>query len=406
MTVKKKIFLLAALFYILYIIFPLFSDLINIPKWLPSIAASAIMIILYPKAFTNKTFYWFWAYIFVLIMYLLFGRPLTIGIGSVADSFKILIESSYILPTVGIFCVLYYLNDPNLTKKLVVWSLGILFVSFIVEIPIMQQYESLRAAYKEEQRDLQPAVPGLPGYSLMHAYTLFLPVMCHLLKVQSGKWRLFVFVGLIVLCFVIYDTFVTTSLILMIGILMFTLFYSDKGNTSFLITFSILSFSLYILYENGAFVAIIDWIMPAFTDTPVQDKLSDFKDSMLQGHIKGGSITGRMDHHAISRNAFFENPLFGASTAGGHSALLDRLGGIGLFGTIPFVMILISFIQQMAKRYRTRMSKSFFWVGVIVSFVYLYNKGNWSSESWLMFLVLMPMGILAFDKGKSVKGLK
>lgn len=398
MTFKKKLFLYAALFYIIYVIFPLFADIIKLPQWLPSIVATTIMVALYPQALANKTFFWLILYIFVLTIYLLLGHSLTIGIGSATDSKKILIESAYILPPVCIFSILYYLKDEILTRKLVVWSLVLLFISFIVEIPLMRQYESLRDAYKQEQQELQPSIPGLPSYSLMHAYTLFLPVFCYLIKALSGRKRILAWTGLIVLCFMIYETFITTSLILMIGVLVFTIIYSDTKTATFFATYGFIFLLIYFLFENGAFIVIIDWIMPAFDGTPVQDKLIDFKDSMIEGHLTGSSISSRMDHHAISRNAFFENPIFGTSVAGGHSSLLDRLGGIGLFGTIPFIMIFISFIKIMKKRYQTKKPLVFFWVGVIFAFIYLYNKGNWSSENWLVCLVLMPFGLLAYEK--------
>lgn len=400
MAVKKRIFLFVSLFYIFYLIFPLFADILSIPKWLPSVAASAIMVFLYPKAFNNKTFFWFLAYVFVLLLYLTLGRPLTIGIGSVADSFKIIIESSYILPPVSMFCILYFLKDLELIKKLVLWSIGILFVSFIVEVPLMRQYESLRTAYIEEQQDLQLSIPGLPGYSLMHAYTLFLPLFCYLFKVKKGKIKVLVLLGLLVLCFVVYETFVTTSLLMMTGILLFTIFYSEKGNTTFFIIYSIIVFVFYILYVNGFFISLIDWIMPAFDGTPVQDKLNDFKESIMQGQLTGGSITGRMNHHDISINAFLNNPLLGSATAGGHSSILDRLGGNGLIVAVPFLMVFISNIRQFLKCYKSKIAKDFYWACVVLAFVYLYFKGNWGNESWLVFLTITPMGILVFDKNE------
>lgn len=398
MALKKRIFLITVLLYILYTIFPLFADVIRIPVWLPSIAASAIMLGLYPKALANKSFYWFIAYAAVLVLYFLSGRPITIGIGSVADSRKIFIEFSYLLPTISIFSVLFYLKDELLMRKIIIWSMGILYISFVFEWPLMQKYSSLREAYQEEVHEKVLSIPGLPGYSLMHAYTLFLPVICFLFKKLKKTKRIIVLIGLFVLCFVIYDTFVTTSLILMISILIFTFFYSDKSNSTLIITYGILAVMLLFLYENGFFISFIDWIMPAFEGTPVQEKLIDFKNSMMLGLITGDSITGRLDYHLISQESFIANPIWGTSVVGGHSTLLDRFGGMGIVGGLPFIMIIITHIRQMVGHYKTRMAKSFYWVGIIIGFVFLYNKGNWGCESWLFFLVLTPIGLLTFER--------
>ena len=259
-----------------------------------------------------------------------------------------------------------------------------------------QRYESIRAALSEQDESI--SIPGLPSYSLMHAYTLFLPVLCYGTKALQGRKRWLALVGLLVLCFVVYDTFVTTSLLLMIAMLIFTFFYSDKSNVLFFIVFGIIAIVVYILYKAGAFISLIDWMMPAFEGTPVEFKLNDFKDSMMQGHITGGSITGRMDYHDVSIDAFFRNPIFGSSVAGGHSTLMDRLGGMGLVVGLPFIMIFASFIQNMLKKFETRKAKVFFWVGIVVGIVFLYEKGNWGYQSWLMYMVLMPRGILVFER--------
>ncbi len=393
MLAKKRFFLVTALVYILYIIFPLFADLIRIPVWLPSIAVFGIILFLYPKAFANKTFYWFLVYALVLFLYLLVGKPLTIGIGSVADSKKILIEYAFILPSLSIFCVLLFLKDVDLTRKLVLWSTLLLYASFIVAIPLMMQYNSIREALS--MKDETMSVPGLPGYTLMHAYTVFLPVVCYAVKTMKLRARLFAILGLAMLCFVIYDTFVTTSLVLMIVVVLFTFFYTDNSS---IVIFAIVGVLLFILYKAGFFISLIDWIMPVFEDTPVAYKLNDFSDSMKAGHITGGSITGRMDHHDISRQSFYANPVFGGSKSGGHSSILDRLGGMGMVGALPFIMILLSVILQTRKLYSSKKAKVFYYVGIAVSIVFLYNKGLFGSEGWLMYMVLMPMGIYVVEK--------
>ena len=109
MPLKKKIFLITVLLYVLYLIFPLLADRFHIPVWLPSMAVVVVLYYLYPKAFVNNTFYWFVAYAAILGIYLLVGKRLTIGIGSVADSRKILIEFAYILPTISIYSILNHL---------------------------------------------------------------------------------------------------------------------------------------------------------------------------------------------------------------------------------------------------------------------------------------------------------
>ena len=394
---KKTAFLIIALFFIVESIFPLFNDLVKMPVWLPSLGTVLLLVILFPKAFVNKTIVWFGIYGLVLFSYLALGRPLTIGIGTVADSKKIIIEFAFILPALSIFSVLSYLNDMMLTRRLIKFSVIILYISFVVAVPLMLRYNSLREALYMEGLEMI-TVPGLPSYSLMHAYTLFLPAMCFAAKKFSGKRKTLFIAALIVLCFVVYDTFVAASLFIMIGVLAYTILFTKNRTNTFRFVFAFVVILFITLLLSGAFIPILDFFIPFFKGTPVIGKLQDIRDSMSSGSIVGGNLVLRMELHSISWQSFFENPLFGNSEVGRHSSLVDRLGGMGLVAFVPFVMIFISGVIRLLKMYRERISKDFFWLGVISAFLFLYFKGNWGADSWLMLFVLMPFAILVYER--------
>ena len=395
---NKRIFVVVTLLYIIYTVFPLFADIFSIPVWLPSIATVLVIVLLFPSAFKNRLFYWFLVYAAVLTVNLLMGRDLTIGIGTVDDEKKIFIEFAYILPAIAIFCVLYYLKDDQVNRRIAVWSIVILYLSFIVAVPLMLRYNSLREALSIEGREMIH-IAGLPGYSLMHSYTFFLPVMCYATKTMKGWKKILSIIGIIVLSFVIYDTFVTTSLIVGIAIIFVSLIYKGGDTTVFWFTGGFLLLVIYTLYLFGLFISLIDWMMPAFEDTPVESKLLDFRASMVENTLTGGTIEGRLDLHRKSWDSFMQNPLLGmgASNVGNHSSLLDRFGGMGFIAGFPFVMIFVSFIKRMVKMYETKTAKVFFWIGTICAFIFLYQKGNWGGEAWLIYMSLMPMGIKTFE---------
>ena len=289
-----------------------------------------------------------------------------------------------------------------MSRHLVNWSTIILYVSFVVAIPLMLRYNSLREALRLEGQEMIH-IAGLPGYSLMHSYTLFLPMMCYATKTLYGWKKILSIIGVTVLSFVIYDTFVTTSLIVAIAIIFVSLIYKGGDTTVFWVVLGFILLIIYTLYLFGFFISLIDWIMPAFEDTPVESKLLDFRASMVENTLTGGTIETRQALHSKSWDSFMQNPLLGmgASGMGGHSTLLDRFGGMGFVAGFPFVMIFVSFIKQMVKIYDTKTAKMFFWLGTICAFVFLYQKGNWGSEAWLMYMVLMPIGILVFEKSNN-----
>lgn len=390
MQTRKSIFLYTALFYTLYLIFPLFGDLARLPVWLPSMLSVAVMFSLYPKAFSNNMMTWFWIYAGVLGIYVIIGKPLTIGIGSVADSKKIFIEFAYILPAISIFSIFDYLNDYSIAKKYFIWSNIILYASFVVAVPLMVYYNSLRAALAEH--DVTMSVVGLPSYSLMHAYTLLVPVACFAVKMSTGIKKMLSFFALIILCFVIYSTFVTTSLVITIAVIVFAFSYNGH-RSSYYTKVCILALVIWVLYEAGFFLWVLDAIYPFFDGTAVQPKLDDFRESMIHGELQGGTITTRQKRHEISLNAFFSSPIWGSSSVGGHSSLLDRLGGLGLLGGIPFVMIFVSFYKMGCRWFASYVLHTFFNLSLFAGIVFLYQKGNWGSESWLMMMVMMPLSL-------------
>ena len=390
MKTRKSIFLYTALFYTLYLIFPLFGDMTRLPVWLPSMLSVAVMFALYPKAFSNNMMTWFWIYAGVLGIYVIIGKPLTIGIGSVADNKKIFIEFAYILPAIGIFSIFDYLKDFELAKKYFIWSNIILYASFVVAVPLMLYYSSLRAALAEHDETMR--VVGLPSYSLMHAYTLLVPVACFAVKMSTGIKKMLSFFALIILCYVIYSTFVTTSLVITIAVIVFAFSYNGH-RSSYYTTVCILALVIWVLYEAGFFLWVVDAIYPFFDGTAVQQKLDDFRESMIHDELQGSTITSRQNLHEISLNAFFSSPIWGSSSVGGHSSLLDRLGGLGLLGGIPFVMIFVSFYKMGCRWFASYALHTFFILSLFVGIVFLYQKGNWGSESWLMMMVMMPLSL-------------
>lgn len=401
MNQRKKIFFYIAIFYTLYLVFPLLTDSISIPVWLPSILTSGIIIVLFPKTIQKPITKWFIAYATVLTIYVLIGKPLTIGIGTVEDNKKIFIELSYILPSICIFSVFYYIKDYDLTSKYVKWSVTILYLSFIVAAPLMLEYNSLREAYTEQGEDFM--IPGLPGYSLMHSYTLSLPSLCYAVRFSKKKQRILYVIALLIMCYIVYSTYITTSLIIMTFILLFSFLYKENRTLFYGGVFLFIGLILYELFETGVFVDFIDSVYPFFENTPVEQKLNDFRASLVEGQLKGGSITGRQNLHLISWNSFFENPIWGTSVVGGHSSILDRFGGMGILGGFPFMMIIVTFVRQFIKTLSDSNARTFFIMGIFVGFLYLYEKGLWGAENWFMMIVFMPMTIWVLEQSITSK---
>ena len=160
---------------------------------------------------------------------------------------------------------------------------------------------------------------------------------------------------------------------------------------------------LYTLYLMGFFISLIDWVLPIFEGKPVAVKLHDMRDSMTFGELTGGSIVERRSLHRNSWESFMNNPLIGGGKVGNHSSLLDRFGGMGIIGGVPYIMLFITYIKQMKSLFHTQPARFFWWVGLAAGAIFLYQKGIWGAEGWLFLMILLPYGILLFEN-KGVHG--
>ena len=137
--------------------------------------------------------------------------------------------------------------------------------------------------------------------------------------------------------------------------------------------------------------------MPYFDGTAVEDKLLDIHNSLSVGMVVGDTLTGRMDFHAISRNSFFSNPLFGASRVGGHSKFLDVLGSMGLFVFVPYIMILVSSLKSQQRFITSQSARSYLLISFVIACVFLYSKGIFGSPGYLFMLVIVPSLIMTME---------
>ena len=121
-------------------------------------------------------------------------------------------------------------------------------------------------------------------------------------------------------------------------------------------------------------------------------------DSMVEERLQGATIIGRMDYHQISKDNFWNNPIFGGGFAGGHSKILDILGGMGIIVFIPFAMSIWSCLKQQISQTRSLNARSFIYFSYFAACIYLYEKGIFSAAGYLTTLVIVPSALIALDR--------
>lgn len=395
MNFKKKAFLVIALFYICYVLFPLFGDLLQISPILASIVTLLVCVVLYPRALANRTMIWCSLYLFILYIYLCVGKPITVGIGNMSDSRKFIIECAFLLPPLAIYSILLHLNDIKINKVIAVSSIAMIVITAVYLFPLLMESRTLLRV-DDARENIALQIPGIPLYTLMHGYAILFPIFLYNYHVSFKK--IIAIVLLIVISYLIYSSYVTTSLILSVISILFAIIYHAKNKTTVFVILFLMSTALGILIYTGAIGKFIDWLVIFYDGTFVAEKISDVKASLAGKSITGRSIVGRMEYHNISLNSFVSNPIFGTGVIGAHSFIIDRLGGMGLVVFIPFAAMFISILKKNYCRLISHDAKAYYWLVIFLITVMLYNKGLFGKEGWLIMSVIIPSCLITFER--------
>ena len=270
-------FLVVSLLYILYTVVPIIQDITGIEVWLVNLSTFIILFALYPRAFANPVMYWFLVYAAILAVYVVVGKPLAIGIGTVRDSKKIIIEYAFMLPSLSIFSILYYLKESKLFKIIAGGGLLFIVISFLYLVPMVWANNEIMRDTLNMKAEYGIDTPGVPEYTLMHAYILTVPALLYGVKVSIGKQKWAVLAVLIVFLYIILYSYVTTSLVITLGAILFSLLYDTKEKLrSFLFMF-LTGFVLYFLHTAGVFIQVFDFLIRFFEGTAVEPKIEGFK---------------------------------------------------------------------------------------------------------------------------------
>ncbi|MDY2698853.1 MAG: hypothetical protein SOV61_04830 [Lachnospiraceae bacterium] len=392
---KEKNFVYLTLFYIAYMIFPLVADITNIPNYLPGILVVTISSLLYRRYLNGRPLRWLFIYIGVLFILGSIGHRVFInGLGhDVFYLWAIIVETAWILPSLMIMVIIINFNNYRVYKTVGMYSLCLLVVSFVYILPLIYSSAGyLRSSQFSDDMTMRPI--GLPGYALMHAYTLVLLPLFWMVKNHRKNWQLISLALSLLFVYIINQTAVTTSLFIGIFILFFVMLMNPYDTKASTMRFGILAVILLVMYYTGVFLVIVDGLMPFFEGTAVEYKLIDMHDSMTLGHVTGDHLTVRMDVQKQSQEHFFANPIIGSGDAGGHSKIWDVLGTMGLAAGVPFLMTIWTSMKLWCRASVNKEMLYYVYAVFAAAFVFLYSKGLFSGEGWLFMTVIVPCIIM------------
>ncbi|MBG9220333.1 hypothetical protein [Bacteroides ovatus] len=392
---KEKRFLYLSFFYIIYMIFPLFSDYSRIPNYIPGIVVVVSILCFYKDYINTKILFWFICYAGAMFLLGLCGHRVYVnGLGlDTSYIWAIVIETAWILPSLMIMSVLLSFNNCCLYRIIAKGSLILLSISFLYILPMLTISKGYLRASLFSGDELQKPM-GLPDYSLMHAYTIVLLPLFWMVKNQRGRDRFISLLLSILFSYIVIQTSVSTSIVISVLMLLFVVIMNPNNKNISFVKFSILAFILMILYEVGTFLWLVDILLPYFEGTAVEPKLLNLRDSMTLGYVTGDHLTVRMEVQKLSQTHFWTNPIFGYGAPGRHSKFWDILGSMGVFVGFPFIMLLWTSLKKWTCISVSNEMRVYVIAEFVASFVFIYSKGIFSAEGWLFMTVIVPCIIM------------
>lgn len=309
-----------------------------------------------------------------------------------------------LLPSAVLFYVLRTQNV-KLMKALVlaffIYTIYITISSAIIEAiePGAIRRTVVLALYNDTAAINDYLRKGLSSYMFPHALPIVIPPLIMALKKgnDSKIQRIFLTIVLIAVIYMIYLSSVATALLLAFliatGAILMKSMTSSKDLVIMLMGGLILFFILFFWLSNG----LLHELSFIFSDTAFGSKFDDIEMTMTLGTARG-DINSRMDKYSITINAMeARNFIWGSNEPmGGHSALFDRLGSLGLLGFIPYLAFLYLQIK-FTLRFIPREGKVYYLLGGIAAFVMLFLKNTSNWHLWSTFLLYLPIMIILFS---------
>ena len=382
---------------VILIIVSVFSLLYGWVPVLHSQAYIAIVAILTtaaiaPRFFVTKQFFLILFYAIVVWLNAKAGDEYT---------FDKTVMDGLLLGMCGGFSFYLMQSDDQKVKKWI--SIGVLTVVIIQTIPSLIMYtvsqDTIRffitqIYHGNDEMDWNTLYRmGIMNYDVTHSLPMLVPPLMMWLRTKDGSkiWKCFCFISLVcvLVSSYIYDV-TTVQLLSLFSIVTSFLIYpnQNKANRQRLIfaTVLILPFAFSTTLQDSVLKGV-----GAVSEGVLKEKVEDARYDLTHDSSTG-DMANRSELYNLSINTFFESPIWGTndfSKIGLHSAIFDRMGAFGLFGIVPYLLILILLIKEC--RGKMSLSSRWYFSICIISFCALILIKNMSRlEEWMMFIVVAP----------------
>lgn len=254
--------------------------------------------------------------------------------------------------------------------------------------------DAVRARVTAEYLGYEDVLFALPSYSMIYAMSMLLPWFLMKWKKGIGFDKLYYLgISICLITTIVLSQFATALIAMLVGVAVYYVLSSRDKPIRALLVVVVLVVFFAVGMENWGQM-LIDWSWDI--EGAWGEKLYEIGE-FLRGSEATGDLGTRMDLYTESLDSFFQSPLLGMLAEGkmpigGHATLLDMLALIGLFGTLPFIVLLAISIKKMLKISKDSTYRAAIWGTVSIFLTLLILKNIITAIAILFtFLVVIPI---------------
>ena len=368
--------------------------------WLWVTVGASLVVLLAPSFFSSKQFFFLAVYSFVIICNLFLGDQYFSSAVTVLFEILLLVFSSGLC---------YYLSNQNnensLRKRLFIIGAFVIVFTSIGTFLADRIYPGIvrdLVVYANNGISCAPYYRmGVCEYNMPHALPILIPPFVMWVRKKNMKLvvKLLCLCVLAFLLLLVYTSGATTPLILSFFALVCSLLANPKRNikTNIAILVIVTLIALPAL-NDGVQLRIVHHLKEVLPeDNANQSKLRDFETAIVFGETTG-DLGAREDLYSASISTFLDNIFFGSSSGGtgGHSIILDRLGALGLVGTIPYLLFIWLLIRSTIMRI-PKTNRFYYLIGTICFIATLATKNIGGIWMWIAQCVFLPVSLLPLN---------
>ena len=364
------------------------------------IVCSFIIFLINYSKIHSRSFFVFIAFLLFSALFLLFSFASDISALKYAAPFFI---------SVGLLCVLSTVDTKNvyLLRILCFCCLIGYFSTVVFSLPVlMESPGASRVLASKSFNNLWNSEyytsRGLAAFGLIYALVVAVPLIMATFGTQRGFKKFLSFILLVLTMLVIGLSGYTTALIVTIAEFLFYFLFKIKNR---LLKIIILFLgAAVVLFTLTSIANILNYLSDIIPIRAVSSHLVELADALGKDGV--GSIE-RIQLIEKSINAFTHSPLIGVYVlndgvkVGEHSSFFDILGGMGLFGFVPYILFFILYFRYIFNKLSARNYKNIWTLcSIVFHFLTIFNPIITNYEVVFAYMCAVPCTLLYFERRK------